>query len=160
MLFRSLAAACDEPGAGTAAAPGADATTLAAPAPTRLGDALGSAPLVAVAELFKDPAAWEGKRVKVTGTIPDFCHHQGTWFGVASADGKQILRVFARPKFAAPKDSLGKRVTAAGKVGVITLDPQHAAHYAKEHKFVSAEEVAAGAPIRQPVLRAHGAEFQ
>ena len=125
----------------------------------KLGKALAGAEQVAVADLLKDPAAWEGKIGRVTGEVKDFCHHRRAWFGVSTKDGTGMLRVFTAPRFQAPVDCKGKTVTAEGKVEVITIEPEAAQHYAKEHKFLTKEEVESGKPMKRPLIRAFGAEF-
>jgi len=126
----------------------------------KLGKALAGAEEVAVADLLKDPAAYEGKVVRVSGQVQDFCSHRRAWFGVTAKDGQQMLRVFTAPRFQVPADCKGKTVTAEGKVELITLKPEDAQHYAKEHKFLSKEEIESGIPIKRPLLRAFGAEFK
>lgn len=139
--------------------------SAAPPAPVeqkvaKLGMALAGAEEVAVADLLKDPAAFEGKTVRVSGEVKDFCHHQRAWFGVSAQDGRQMLRVFAAPRFSAPADCKGKTVVAEGKVELITLKPEDAKHYAREHKFLTKEEIESGKPIQRPLIRAFGAEFK
>jgi hypothetical protein len=132
----------------------------AAPPPPKvekLGKALAGAEEVAIADLFKDPAAFEGK---VVGVVQDFCHHRRAWFGVTAKDGERMLRVFAAPRFQVPADCKGKTATAEGKVELITLKPEDAQHYAKEHKFLTKEEIDSGKPIQRPLIRAFGAEFR
>jgi hypothetical protein len=138
----------------------------AAPAPppaagvVKLGQALAGAKEVALADLFKDPAAWEGKTVRVSGQVKDFCSHRRAWFGVVAQEGQLMLRVFAAPRFQAPADCLGKTATAEGKVEVLTMKPEAVQHYAKEHKFLTKEEIESGQPIKRPIVRAFGAEFK
>jgi len=126
----------------------------------KLGKALAGAEEVAVADLLKDPAAYEGKVVRVSGQVQDFCSHRRAWFGVTAKDGQQMLRVFTAPRFQVPADCKGKTATAEGKVELLTLNPEDIKHYAKEHKFLSEKELEAGKSIKRPLIRAFGAEFR
>lgn len=137
----------------------------APPAPAKqeavkLGMALAGAEEVAVMDLLKNPAAYEGKIIRVSGAVKDFCHHKRAWFGVSSADGQYMVRVFSAPRFQAPMDCVGKQVVAEGKVELITLDAEAAKHYAEAHKFLSKEELESGISIKRPLIRAFGAEFK
>jgi hypothetical protein len=126
----------------------------------KLGMALAGAEEVAVMDLLKNPDAYEGKTVRVSGKVKDFCHHRRAWFGVSSKDGQYMVRVFAAPRFQAPADCVGKNVVAEGKVELITLKPEDAKHYAESHKFLSEKELESGKPIKRPLIRAFGAEFK
>jgi hypothetical protein len=126
----------------------------------KLGMALAGAEEVAVLDLLKNPAAYDGKTIRVSGQVKDWCHHRRAWFGVSSADGQYTVRVFSAPRFQAPKDCLGKQAVAEGKVELITLNAEAAKHYAESHKFLSEEEVKSGIPIQRPLIRAFGAEFK
>jgi hypothetical protein len=152
-----LAPACEKKTENTQ---GAAPPAKQAPEEVKLGMALAGAEQVAVADLLKDPAAYEGKTVRVSGQIKDFCSHRRAWFGVSTKDGRQMIRVFAAPRFTAPADCKGKTVVAEGKVELITLKPDDAQHYAKEHKFLTKEEIESGKPIRRPLIRAFGAVFK
>jgi hypothetical protein len=132
----------------------------AEPEAVKLGMALAGAEQVAVADLLKDPAAYEGKTVRVSGQVKDFCHHRRAWFGVSTRDGRQMIRVFAAPRFKAPADCKGRTVAAEGKVELVTLNPDDAQHYAREHKFLTKEEIESGKPVKRPLIRAFGAEFE
>ncbi len=126
----------------------------------KLGQALVGADAVAVEELLKNPAAYQGKIVRVSGEVLDYCHHQRAWFGVSTADKISMVRVFAAPRFEAPADCKGKVAVAEGKVDLITISPEEARHFGKEHKFLTAEQVASGQPVQLPIVRAFGAEFR
>ncbi|MBN2493327.1 MAG: hypothetical protein JXR96_01945 [Deltaproteobacteria bacterium] len=142
----------DHPAAAARPAP-------AGPLDVELGEPLQGAARVSVEALLDDPAAWEGKRVRVEGEVRDMCFHRRGWFGVASADGQKVIRVMTAPRFQVPAGAIGARAEAEGKVKVITLPASEIAHYKKVHKFVSEKELASEGPIRQAVIVAAGAEF-
>ena len=126
----------------------------------KIGKALAGAEEVAVLDLLKNPDAYDGKTIRVSGKVHDFCHHRRAWFGVSSADGQYMVRVFTAPRFQAPADCVGKHAVAEGKVELITLKPEDAKHYAESHKFLSEKELEAGKPIKRPLIRAFGAELK
>jgi hypothetical protein len=137
----------------------------AEPAPAKqqvekLGMALAGAEEVAVLDLLKNPTAYDGKTIRISGKVKDWCHHRRAWFGVSSADGQYMVRVFSAPRFQAPADCMDKHAVAEGKVELITLNAEAAKHYAESHKFLSKEEVESGIPIKRPLIRAFGAEFK
>jgi hypothetical protein len=131
-----------------------------APKLVKLGKDLAGAEEVAVADLLKDPKAYEGKTVRVAGEVEDFCHHKRAWFGVTAKEGKGMIRVFTMPRFEVPMDCKGKQAVAEGKVEVITIDPEQVEHYGKEHKFLAGVTVKEGEPVLRPIVRAFGAELK
>lgn len=126
----------------------------------KLGKALAGAEEVVVLDLLKNPDAYDGKTIRVSGKVHDFCHHRRAWFGVSTADGQYMVRVFTAPRFQVPADCMDKHAVAEGKVELITLKPEDAKHYAESHKFLSKEELESGIPIKRPLIRAFGAEFK
>jgi hypothetical protein len=134
-----------------------DAVKTEAKKVVKLGKELAGVALVKVSDLLKDPKAFEGKTVRLSGKVEDFCHHKKAWFGVTGNDGKQMVRVFTLPRFQTPADCLGKQVVAEGKVEVITIQPQNAKHYKEGHKFLNNAKV--DQPLLRPIVRAFGAEF-
>ncbi|MBW1808266.1 MAG: DUF4920 domain-containing protein [Deltaproteobacteria bacterium] len=126
----------------------------------KLGMALAGAAEVSVADLLSDPKAFDGKTVKVSGKVEDFCHHKRAWFGVTAKEGKGMVRIFTKPRFEVPLDCKGKNAVAEGKVEVITIDPEQASHYSKDHKFLAGVTIVEGQPILRPIIRAFGAELK
>ncbi|MBW2524617.1 MAG: DUF4920 domain-containing protein [Deltaproteobacteria bacterium] len=132
----------------------------AAEAVQKLGARLVLSEQTAVADLMRDPKAYEGKTVRVSGEVEDFCHHRRTWFAVSAPDGKGMVRVFAAPKFRAPADCKGKTAVAEGTVEVREIPAEQIEHFGKEHKFLQGVEIEEGKPVLRPVIRALGAEFR
>jgi hypothetical protein len=128
--------------------------------PVRVGQPLAGADAVSVEALVRDPKAFEGKIVRVSGKVEDWCRHAKGWFAVSSADGRQMVRVIAAPRFTAPDGTLGKFAVAEGKVEVVTLSEEQVQYYAKEHKFLNGVAVEPGKPVYQPIVQAFGAELQ
>jgi len=131
----------------------------AAKAKTALGMKLAGAAEVSVADLLARPRDFAGKVVRVSGKIEDFCHHKRAWFGISAKSGQGMVRVFTMPRFQTPADCQGKQAVAEGKVELITISAEQAAHFAQDHKFLQGIKVEAGQDIVRPIIRAFGAEF-
>jgi hypothetical protein len=146
--------ACNKDTDSSATAPKPEAPKL-----EKLGADLAGAPEVKVEDLLKDPAAYEGKIVRVSGVVKDMCTHRRAWFGVDAADGSGILQVFAVPRFQAPQNAIGRKVVTEGKVELATLTEEQAQYYVKGHKFIKPEQLKPGQGLTIANLRAFGAEF-
>jgi hypothetical protein len=145
------------------AAPGTSEPGVAEPAKAadKAGMALAGADKVAIADLFADPAKYEGKVVRLEGKVGDFCKHARAWFAIADAEGKRMVRVMAKPRFEAPADCIGRKAVTEGKVSLQTLSDEQVQYFLKgDHKFLSPEQVKPGEPVRIPVIEAFGAEFE
>jgi hypothetical protein len=127
---------------------------------TKVGAELAGAAEVKVEELLKNPEAYEGKTVRVSGLVKDMCVHRFDWFSVTGADDTSMVQVLAAPRFKAPADAIGKQATAEGKVELVTLDAEKANYYMKQHKFLGQQELQPGQTMRIPTVRAFGAEFR
>jgi ABC-type amino acid transport substrate-binding protein len=125
----------------------------------KLGQTLAGAPEVAAEDLLKDPSSFEGKIVRVSGKVEDFCVHKRAWFAVQGKEGAPMVRVFTTPRFQVPADAKGKRAIAEGRVEVIVLDPAQAEYYLKEHKFLANLDRKPNESVRLPIVRAFGVEF-
>jgi hypothetical protein len=138
---------------------GSSAQPTSAPAPQKVGETLAGAEAVSVEALLQDPAAYEGKIVRVAGVVRDWCFHEHAWYGVVGLDGKSMVRVFTMPRFKVPDGSLGKHAVAEGKVEVVTIRPEDVPHYQKNHKFLAGADAGSNQPLKQPIVRAFGAEL-
>ncbi len=157
-VLAMLAIGCDKKDA--ASAPTTGEPGVAEPAKVeKAGAKLAGADAVAVADLVKDPAKYEGKIVRVEGKVKDFCKHARAWFAIADAEDKLMLRVMAKPRFETPAECLERRAVAEGKVVLQTLSPEQVEYFQKGHKFIAPETVKPGEPVRLPVVEAFGAEF-
>ncbi len=143
----------------------ADATVLERRHPSNgarvsvVGTAIGSAPLVSIAALLNDPSSYQGKTVRVEGDVSAMCHHRRAWFSVqpeGARDGSHI-RVLTVPTFLVPPGSVGRKARAEGRVELVEVPASARRHYEAEHGLQHAH--GSGAPGRQIVLRAFGAEF-
>ena len=160
VLICLLAWGCEKkPEASPTPEPAKQAQTPREPEKQKLGKGLAGAEEVSVNDLLADPDKYKDKLVRVSGKIEDFCHHKRAWFGVTAKDGKGMVRVFTLPRFTVPSDCVGRQAVAEGKVEVIELDPDHAKHFSKDHKFLAGVKIEEGKPVKRPIVRAFGAEM-
>ena len=69
---------------------GAAATLLVLPVrtdePKTFGTGVSMTEVTSIPRLLKDPAAFEGKTVRVEGTVKAVCSHMGCWMALAPTD--------------------------------------------------------------------------
>jgi Domain of unknown function (DUF4920) len=100
------------------------------------GEPLGDSPLVAFADIFKEPQKYAGKSVRVEGVVARVCQAEGCWMQItpakADADGATAVRVTFDHKFAVPKDAAKMQFRAEGVFSVKTLSKETVEHLVKE----------------------------
>jgi hypothetical protein len=100
-------------------------------ASNHFGTAFTKAKLVSLADLTAKADQYNGKIVKVKGTIKDVCQREGCW--LVLTDGTREMRVSMKDhKFTVPKDSGNKTVIAEGVIEKKTISEEMARHYAEE----------------------------
>ena len=72
-----------------------------------------SAPVVALADVVKDPAKFKGKSFVTTGTVTAVCQEMGCWMEIKDDAGEAHVKM-AGEKFYMPKTSAGHKVRVAG----------------------------------------------
>jgi len=99
---------------------------------------------VAVKDVLADPAAFEGKTIRLAGKVHEVCQHKGCWVTLTD-DGEKTVRVqFACPaegRFV-PADATGRRAVVEGKLEMIEISEETARHH-KEEAGGTPEEIAA-----------------
>lgn len=100
------------------------------------GEKLKGAPAVALAELLKNPAQYNGKTVAVSdATVRRACEKKGCWMELASAatdKGPGVRVTFKDYGFFVPLDSAGRKAKVEGVVKVASLSEATAKHYEAE----------------------------
>lgn len=92
------------------------------------GAALELGETVSLATLMEDPAAYAGKKVRVTGDVADSCPMRGCWIDVA--DGADKIRFKVKDgDMVFPLSSKGHRATVEGVVEKIELTQDKAVNY-------------------------------
>jgi hypothetical protein len=112
-----LAAACNRaPASETHADKPAAAATAEKPAASanKVGEPISaSAPVVALADVMKNPDAYKGKSFVTTGTVTAVCQEMGCWMEIKDANSEAHIKM-AGEKFFVPKTSAGKQARVQG----------------------------------------------
>lgn len=95
------------------------------------GAELAGKPVVPLADVVKDPKAWNGKNVQVRGKIDGVCTKKGCW--LALKDGTHKMRVgFTGYKFFVPFDVSDRDVAVEGTINVKVESEAERRHYAQD----------------------------
>jgi hypothetical protein len=111
-----------------------------------------------VQALLGDLSAFEGKPVRVEGTVSKVCERKGCWLTMADG-GKELFVKFTCPIDGRliPTNAVGKRAIAQGELAIKEISEGDARHIAEEGGK-SAEEVARiVGPQKQVTLKSPGA---
>jgi len=100
-----------------AAAPAPATATATAPATAtanKVGDPItAGAPVVALADVMKNPDAYKGKSFVTSGTVTAVCQEMGCWMEIKDATSEAHIKM-AGEKFSVPKDSAGHKARVQG----------------------------------------------
>jgi hypothetical protein len=99
------------------------------------GAPLGDSPVVAFADVFKEPQKYAGKSVRIEGVVERVCQAEGCWMQITPAKGGDeaaAVRVTFDHKFAVPKDAARMKFRAEGVFSVKTLSKETVDHLVKE----------------------------
>ena len=112
--------------------------------------------------LMANPAAYEGKTVRIDGTVTAVCEHMGCWMSFAPTDvpqGATFLVKVDDGVIVFPVTAKGRRASAQGVIQRVPGNPE-AQEAANEHARHAAGAAPAGTPAPAPVawqLKATGA---
>jgi hypothetical protein len=120
---------------GPAVAP---APTSPAAKSTSFGAGVTLAETTSVDKILAEPAAWNGKTVRVEGMVVDVCPKRGCWFEMAGeGTGAKLRFKVTDGEMVFPVDSKGMHAVAQGQVAVkeMTLEEskKYAEYQAKEY---------------------------
>lgn len=116
------------PATSTAAPP----TAAASPAGTSYGAGVKLAESTAMADILKDPAAYQGKTVRIEGMISDVCPKRGCWMELAGDVPGQKLRFKVEDgDMVFPLEAKGQYAVAEGVVAVNELSLEASREYAE-----------------------------
>ena len=146
--FLSFSVACDkgpQTGEPTPTPKSVEAAPTATPTPTApaakgaqtYGAGVEAIDTVSISDISADPAAFDGKTVKVEGMITDVCAKRGCWFEMAgNAPGEKARFKVTDGEMVFPMTSKGKKAVAQGKIVAqeLSLEDTRAMeeHYATE----------------------------
>jgi len=92
----------------------AAATATATATAKHLGAPIdGSTPVVALAQVMKDPSSFKGKPFVTSGTVTAVCQSMGCWMEIKD-DASEAHIKMAGEKFFVPKTSAGKKARVQG----------------------------------------------
>jgi hypothetical protein len=86
----------------------------------KFGQPVGEAKTTPIAEIAKNPAAFDGKEVTIEGKVDGVCTMAGCWMEIK--EGESRLRVKVNDgEIVFPQDSIGKQAKARGWVALIEM---------------------------------------
>lgn len=92
------------------------APAAAAASANKVGEPINaSAPVVALADVMKDPAAYKGKSFVTSGTVTAVCQEMGCWMEIKDATSEAHIKM-AGEKFFVPKTSAGHKARVQGTI--------------------------------------------
>lgn len=102
-------------------------TAFAGSEPSKFGAPVTVKKSVPVAKLAAAPAKYEGKTVRIEGTVSEVCQGQGCWVRVKDAKGQLFLAKSLDESVLLPKDCAGQYVVVQGVVTALKAKPhEHA----------------------------------
>jgi hypothetical protein len=84
--------------------------------PSRFGAPVTAKKSVAVARLARNPVKFEGKTIRIEGTVAEVCQGRGCWVRVQDAKGQTFLAKSLDESVLLPKDCAGQAVVVQGVV--------------------------------------------
>lgn len=111
----------------TLAAMAALATVSGAAAPETFGTGVSLADTTPLDRIIARPADFEGKTVRVEGTVSAVCTHMGCWMALvpdAAKDGSNLMIKVDDGVIVFPVSAKGKRASAQGVVQRVSGDPE------------------------------------
>jgi hypothetical protein len=130
-------ATTSEPMAETPPARSAPAGNTAPGAPEKklYGAPISNAAVADLSEVLKDPERFRGQNLVLNGHVRRACTRMGCWMELAAAadPASPACRVFFHGHgFFVPKDSAGSDARVEGKLELVSVSPEHAAHLEEE----------------------------
>ncbi len=105
---------------------------------------LTDADTIEVAQVLKDPAAYEGKAVRIAGSVTKVCTNKGCWLEMTTPDTTHRLFVkFTCPiddERLIPENAVGQKAIVEGVIKMTEISEESARHYA-EDAGASQEEI-------------------
>ncbi len=132
----------------------------AQPRERTFGSGVGEGEIVSVLELVSDPAAYLGKRVRVTGRIRGVCPRRGCWIEIAGDDARTIRFKVEDGVIVFPADVEGQRVVAEGVVVKHELSREQAvdrARHLAEERGEEFDPSSVGGPLTLYEIQGGGA---
>lgn len=141
------------------------AAPAAAPAkaagPQVFGKPLSNAASLPVGEVLAQSDKWDGKSVKVTGTVTKVCQAKGCWFEVAQDGQARGVRIkSADYSIFVPMDCAGRTATVEGTLITKTLSEAQAKHLAEDGAKAGEKPAAVTGPQKEFQIAAVAVELK
>jgi hypothetical protein len=110
-----------------AAIAGIVAMSIQAAAPESFGSGVSLADTTPIERIVARPADFEGKTVRVEGTVAAVCTHMGCWMSLTpdgATDGASLMIKVDDGVIVFPVSAKGRRAAAQGVVQKVTADPE------------------------------------
>lgn len=86
-----------------------------------------------VSACIADAEKYNGKVVKVEGTVVNVCAAKGCWFAIQDDQTKETIRITSKGyRFFVPRDAKGKRAVIEGDLAMTVLTEADAKHLAED----------------------------
>jgi hypothetical protein len=130
----SVASEAPKPAEPTAPAPAALAPAAALSTPELFGAPFAEqVPAIALGDLIKDPAPYNGQIVETRGKVSQVCQAAGCWMELSDAgSGERVRTPMAGHAFFLPKTVVGKEARVQGRVELIALSDAMKKHLEAE----------------------------
>jgi hypothetical protein len=116
-----------------------------------------------IADILADPEAWQGKKVRVEGTVSEVCPRKGCWLSLSQGDAAVRVKV-EDDVIVFPAEAVDKQAVAEGKVDVLELDRERyiswMAHLAEERGDTFDEASVGDGPYRLVQIQGTGADIE
>lgn len=117
------------------------AAAFAGDDPARFGAPVTAKKKVAVAKLAGKPAKYEGKTVRMEGTVAEVCQGRGCWVRVKDDKGQTFLAKSLDDSVLLPKDCAGQFVVVQGVVTALKPKPHDHEEGVEAHSCPAPEYV-------------------
>ena len=99
------------------------------------------APVISAEQLLSNPSAYDGKYLRVTGTVAKVCAKKGCWLAMGNDPGLMVRFTCPISGRLIPVEAIGKEAVVEGTVKVVEESEAEARHL-KEDAGAPAEEIA------------------
>ncbi len=140
---------------------GAGLASAGAPGKQAFGKPFTSASAATpIADVIAKAGEFDGKPVKVAGTVTQVCQAKGCWFEVAAGPKQKGVRIrSADYSIFVPKDSAGRAAVVEGTFKVTTLSEAQAKHLAEDAAKAGGQPAEVKGPVQEFQLAATAVEF-
>ncbi|MEW5855339.1 MAG: DUF4920 domain-containing protein [Myxococcota bacterium] len=150
LCLATPALAADKPAAAPAAQKGKQT----------YGKPFTTAAAVPVADVMAASDKFEGKSVKMTGTVSKVCQKKGCWFELAPTAGGRGVRIkSADYTIFVPMDSAGRTATVEGTFSSKTMNEAEAKHMAEDGAKAGEKPAEVKGPVKEFQMAAVAVEL-